>query len=112
MACLMKQFTEAGKLQLQIKIDDEELDSQVTGKSDGKNEAPPQSGSRAKNDGTLEMIIFLTVLSLIILLWSWDNIGFNYLPLMVALMLLFNHTAFVIAKEGRIHRLMKTIARV
>ena len=112
---LMRHFTETEKLQLQTKIDDKEQHSQTPGKLDGKNDEPLQTESRARRDGTLEIILFLTALSVILLLWSWDNIGFNSMPLMVlmvVLMLLFNHIAFSITKQGRLPRLMKTFARV
>ena len=108
----MRQFTEAEKLQLQAKIEDKEQHSQTPGKLDGKNDGPLQGESRARRDGTLEIILFLTALSVILLLWSWDDIGFNFIPFMGALMLLFNHIAFCTTKQGRIHRLMKTVARV
>lgn len=108
----MRQFTGDEKLQLQATIDDKEQHIQTPGKLDGKNDGPLQRKTRATRDGTLEIILFLTALSVILLLWSWDNIGFNAMPLMVALMALFNHIAFCTTKQGRIHRLMKTVARV
>ena len=76
----MRQFTEAEKLQLQTKIDDKEQHSQTPGKLDGKNDGLLQRESRARRDGTLEVILFLTALSVILLLWSRDNIGFNFMP--------------------------------
>ena len=78
----MRHFIETEKLQLQTKIDDKEQHSQTPGKLDGKNDEPLQTESRARRDGTLEIILFLTALSVILLLWSWDNIGFNSMPLM------------------------------
>ena len=108
----MRQFTEAEKLQLQTKIDDKEQHSQTPGKLDGKNDGLLQRESRARRDGTLEVILFLTALSVILLLWSRDDIGFNFIPFMGALMLLFNHIAFCTTKQGQLHRLMETFARV
>ena len=77
----MRHFTETEKLQLQAKIEDKEQHSQTPGKLDGKNDGPLQGESRARRDGTLEIILFLTALSVILLLWSWDDIGFNFIPL-------------------------------
>ena len=79
------------------------------------NDKPLQTESGVKEDGTLAISLFLIALSVILLLWSWTSVGFNSLPvlvLMIALMLLFNHIALSITKQGRIHRLMKTVARV
>ena len=108
----MRQFTEAEKLKLQTKIDDKKQRTHTIVKSGGISDEPLQRQSRVTKDGTLEIILFLTVLSLILLLWSWDNIGFNYMPLIAALMLLFNHIAFSVTKQSRMHRLMKIVARV
>ncbi len=79
------------------------------------NDKPLQTESGVKEDGTLAISLFLIALSVILLLWTWTSVGFNSLPvlvLMTALMLLFNHIALSITKQGRIHRLMKTVARV
>lgn len=88
---------------------------QSTCESGEANDKPLQTESRVKEDGALAISLFLTALSVILLLWSWTSVGFNSLPLMVlmtALMLLFNHIAFFTAKQGRTRRLLKTVARV
>ena len=111
----MRQFTEAENQQPHTKVDNRKLHSQTASELGDANNEPLQVESRAKRDGSLEIILLLIALSAILLIWSWNDIGFNsmpLMPLMCALMLLVNHITFCITKPGRMHRLMKTIARV
>ncbi len=113
----MRVFTDAEKQQLQAKIKDEEERqrvlkeiAQIENEKESKRRRDIISTAFSFKYVMLVFIICLLVWNVALLLkrrnFSYDQ----YLNLVVALMLLFNHIAYYFTQRGWLSRVMKTIA--
>ena len=112
----MRVFTDAEKQQLQAKIKDEEERqrvlkeiAQIENEKESKRRRDIISTAFSFKYVMLVFIICLLVWNVALLLkrrnFSYDQ----YLNLVVALMLLFNHIAYYFTQRGWLSRVMKTI---
>ena len=111
----MRQFTEAEKRQLQIKIDDQERKHQIVREIVKK-------GTEAEITDPIGTVWKYGYLAIILCLLGFNVIFYFYtrhssypqsvilLNLVVALMLLLNHIAFHFTKTGRSSLVMKSVA--
>ena len=111
----MREFTQAEKHQLQIKIGEQERKQRIVGEIIRKNK-------EAKRTGPIGIVWKYGLLAIILCLFGFNVILYFYarhssypqsiilLNFVVALMLLLNHIAFNFTKTGRSSLVMKTLA--
>ena len=110
----MRQFTDAEKQQLQIKIKDEgERQKQAVRELARRNDGTPKKRvSPAWKYGFLGVILCLVAFNVYILL-NMRNLGFDQFGgLMFVLWILFDHIAVYFTKTGWQRRVMTTVARI
>ncbi len=113
----MRQFTEAEKRQLQIKIDDQERKHRIVREivRKGKETKITDLIGAVWKYGFLAIILCLLGVNVIIHLYVRQYISDRHITvinLAVVLMLLLNHVAFHLTKTGWLSPVMKTVACV
>ena len=112
----MRQFTEAEKRQLQIKIDDQERKHRIVREivRKGKETKITDLIGAVWKYGFLAIILCLLGFNVIIHLYAWQYISDQHITIMnlVVVVALLNHVAFHLTKTGWLSPVMKTVACV